>query len=182
LRTETEKALREKGVAETESIYDKLKVAQVETRLQGAQKELAELARAQREHNVRVAFDTAECELKIQMAKKEISAGLRSVSFSKSSRWMDRLQSQKFAIRFYQNFYVQRNWRGSVVVCAGLACSNWQVCTVTHFGFITSDLMIASNQYEAQLLLKCVLISIFLKWFGSTLLLILAITYEPERN
>jgi hypothetical protein len=44
---------------------------------------------------------------------------------------------KNIAISFAIRFYVQRNWRGSVVVCAGLACSNWQVWTVNHFGFIT---------------------------------------------
>ncbi len=35
-RAETEKALREKHAAETESVYAKLKLEQAETRLQGA--------------------------------------------------------------------------------------------------------------------------------------------------
>jgi hypothetical protein len=84
LRQRKRSARRE--AAETESIYAKLKVAQVETRLQGAQKELAVLAEPS--GNISAgAFDTAECELKTQMAKKEISAGLRSISFGKS--WVE---------------------------------------------------------------------------------------------
>jgi hypothetical protein len=35
-------------------------------------------------------------------------------------------------------------------VCAGLACSESQLWTVNHLGFISLHLMIAANQYESQ--------------------------------
>jgi hypothetical protein len=88
-RAETQKALDEKKKAERECIHAKLKLDQMRVHLDNAHT----TAQDRRACEVKGAFDQADKECKMRMAKKGITAWLLSRSPGKNK--MDRLKARK---------------------------------------------------------------------------------------
>ena len=94
-RAEAQKALGEKEKAESEFIHAKLKLDQMQARLDSAEEALHAGAqdRDRRAREVEGAFDQADKDYRERMAKGEITARLLSLSPGKDK--MDRLKAQR---------------------------------------------------------------------------------------
>ena len=79
-RAETQKALGEKEKAESEFIHAKLKLDQMQARLDSAEEALHAGAQDRRAREVQGAFDQADQEFRVRMAKEAITTRLLSRS------------------------------------------------------------------------------------------------------
>jgi predicted nucleic acid-binding Zn-ribbon protein len=84
-RAETQKALGEKEKAESECIHAKLKLDQMQARLDSAQDALHAGAQDRRVREVQGAFDQADQEYRVRMAKAAITTRLLSRSPGKNA-------------------------------------------------------------------------------------------------
>jgi hypothetical protein len=95
-RAETQKALGEKERAESECIHAKLKLDQMQARMDNAQEALHVGAQDRQAREVQGAFDQADQEYRVRMAKAAITTRLLSRSPGKNG--MDKLKTRKMPL------------------------------------------------------------------------------------
>jgi hypothetical protein len=94
-RAETQKALGEKEKAESECIHAKLQLDQMQAHLDNAQEALHARAQDRRAREVQGAFDQADREYRVRIAKRLAEITARLLSRSPGKNRMDRLKAQR---------------------------------------------------------------------------------------